>query len=142
MQVNIQGQKSVYSCEYVKQILFLFINFCIIFHVNTCKPTFALPCVYLVLHKYCCLTSNTNLNLGNISWTLPYIVSWHLFIFFAIISISCCTHKMTYFQCLACLFSRFFLLRFLQIGISNAAAVSHVWESPSHSCPHAHSSGL
>ena len=41
-------QKSVYSCEYVKYsaiLALLLINYCIIFHTNHCKPTFAQPCI-------------------------------------------------------------------------------------------------
>ena len=35
------NKKQVYSCKFVKHsFFFLFINYCIIFHENNCKPTF------------------------------------------------------------------------------------------------------
>ena len=46
------GQKYVYSCEYVKQfvLVFLFVNYCITSHTNNYKPTLAPPCIsYLQL---------------------------------------------------------------------------------------------
>lgn len=44
----LQGIQKVYSCEYAKQfILALCINYCIIFHLTNCKPTFANPIYYL-----------------------------------------------------------------------------------------------
>ena len=40
-------QKWVYRCKYAKQFIpvSLLINYCIIFHMNNWKPTFAPPCV-------------------------------------------------------------------------------------------------
>ena len=39
------GQKQVYSCEYAKHTIYscniIIINYCIIFHMNNCKSTFA-----------------------------------------------------------------------------------------------------
>ena len=35
------------ACE-TQFILVLFINYCIIFHTNNCKPTLAPPCIYKV----------------------------------------------------------------------------------------------
>ena len=42
---NTGWGKSRLSCEYMKQfiLVLLFINYCVIFHMNNCKPTFALP---------------------------------------------------------------------------------------------------
>ena len=39
------GQKQVYSCEYASQLIIFFI-YCIPFHPNNRKPTFAPPCTY------------------------------------------------------------------------------------------------
>ena len=49
------GAKGGLQCEHAKQfvVVLLFINYCIIFYMNTCKPTFASPftewfnCIYL-----------------------------------------------------------------------------------------------
>ena len=65
------GQKWVYSCEYAKQSLFLllFINYCIIFHMNNCKPTFVHPCIKLQLCSCgaCSLKGSTSL-LKKLTW--------------------------------------------------------------------------
>ena len=40
--------------EYTKHRVYfglLFVNYCIIFHTNNCKPTFALP---YIIHNYIC----------------------------------------------------------------------------------------
>ena len=45
---SIKGGAKVYSCEYRKHkfiLVLLFINCCIIFHKNTCKPSFSPPCI-------------------------------------------------------------------------------------------------
>lgn len=42
------GAKGVYSCKYTKKqsiLVLLFMNHHIIFHMNNCKSTFALPCI-------------------------------------------------------------------------------------------------
>ena len=38
------AKQRVYSC--------IVINYCILFHVSNCKPTFASPCIYLLNQKF------------------------------------------------------------------------------------------
>ena len=51
------GAKEVYSCEYVKQfiLVLLFINYCISFHVNNCKPTLILSYICTYTHIHMCV---------------------------------------------------------------------------------------